>query len=210
MSQVAILIPTMRANRLPDVVRTIEESTDDYRIVVIATGECADVARTLPVTLIEDDGGTWAQRINHGVRETTEQFLFTGADDLAFRPGWFEAALRALDQFPNAVGLVAVNDLHNAAGVHFLFHRDYVTEFGCIDEPGVLCHEGYRHSYIDDEIRATALSHDRWSIARDSIVEHLHAGAGKAPHDDVYTIGAESMPQGLALFQSRAHLWGAA
>ena len=205
MSQVAVLIPLMRPHRIAPVVQSIQESTTDYHIVVIATGECADAARELPVTLLEDDGGTWPKRINRGYELTTEPYVLTAADDLEFRSGWFEAIERAM---PNADGVAAVNDLHNMAGVHFVLGKKYIQEFGCIDAPGTIAHGGYEHSYVDDEIRATAISHDRWlGVITDSVVEHMHVGRGKAPMDEIYRIGEASMSQGYALYTSRAHLW---
>ncbi len=200
----------MRPHRLAAVVDSIAGSTSDYRIAVIAaTGPCADAAKELPVDLIEDSGGTWAQRINKAFAACTEPFFMTGADDLAFRPGWFEAALIALNQIPDG-GVIAVNDLHNLGGVHFIFDRRYLDSIGgVIDQPpGVVCCESYVHSYVDDEIRTTAIYHNRWGgVVRDSVVEHLHCGAGKAPHDAVYAAGEASMSQGHAMYTSRAHLW---
>lgn len=202
---VAILIPAMRPHRLASVVGTIAESTNDYRTIVIATGECANVARELPVTLLEDDGGTWPQRINRGYKISDEPYIFTGADDIAFRSGWFDAAMRVMSEID---GVVAVNDLNNANGVHFLISRNYIeTLGGVINQPGVVMNEEYRHAYCDDFCRSTAIFHNRWAKADDAIVEHLHAGAGKSPHDEIYALGESTMSEGFALYQSHAHLW---
>jgi hypothetical protein len=208
MAQVAIIIPTMRAHRLAAVVETIVESTSDYRIVVIATGECANAARLLPVTLIDDGGGTWPERINRGVRETTEPYCFTAADDLAFRPGWFEAALSVMNTIPGG-GLVAVNDLMNRAGVHFLISREYIDTVGgsMADPPGIAVHEGFKHAYCDDFARRCAQHRGRWGFADQSIVEHLHCGVGKSPIDDIYRLGEATMSDGHATFLSLAYLF---
>ena len=193
MAQICIIIPAMRPHRIAPVVQSIQDSTNDYHIMVLATGECAEVARTLPVTLIDDGGGTWPARINRGVSESTEPYCFTGADDLSFRPGWFEAALRVMDTIPGG-GLVAVNDLMNRAGVHFLISREYINTVGgsMADPPGVAMHEGLRHAYCDDFARKTAMHHGRWGFAEESVVEHLHCGNGKAPMDETYRLGESS------------------
>jgi len=143
------------------------------------------------------------------VIESDEPFVFTAADDLQFRSGWFEAAMIEMNRLPDCSGVVAVNDLHNMSGVHFLIARNYVdTLGGVIDQaPGVAVNEGYRHTFCDDEIRATAKFRNRWSFANAAVVEHLHTGAGKAPMDEIYRIGEASMSQGRELFTSRAHLW---
>ena len=198
----------MRPHRIQAVVDTIIESTTDYQIVVLATGECAEVARSLPVTLIDDGGGTWPQRINRGIRETTEPYCFTAADDLAFRPGWFEAARIVMDQITGG-GLVGVNDLMNRAGVHFLISREYVNTIGgsLADPPGVAMHEGFRHAYCDDFARKCAQHRGRWGYANESVVEHLHRGVGKAPSDEIYDLGESTMGEGGALFHSLSHLF---
>lgn len=208
MARVAVIIPLMRAHKLADVVQSIQESTEDYRIIVLATGECAEVARTLPVTLIDDGGGTWPERINRGLAETTELYCFTGADDLSFQSRWFEEAMIVMDSIPGG-GLVAVNDLMNRAGVHFLISRDYVNTLGgsMADPPGIAMHEGFAHAYCDDFARKCAQHRGRWGFAERSVVEHLHCGNGKAPSDDVYKLGESTMSDGLATFQSLAYLF---
>ena len=208
MSQVAVLIPLMRPHKIAPLVANIAETTSDCEIIVIATGECADATRDLPVVLVEDEGGTWPQRINAGYKFTNASYIMTGADDLLFHPDWFQAAMRAMDRFPNSSGVVAVNDLHNKAGTHFVMARSYIQEFGASgDGPDTLMCEEYAHQYCDDEIRSVARKHERWAIAEDSVVEHLHVGAGKAPMDETYRIGEATASQGLAVYSSRAHLW---
>ena len=208
MAEVAVLIPLMRPHRLALVLASLAESTTDYVAVVIATGECADVARELGrCVLIEDEGGTYPVRINAGFRGSAEPYVMLGADDLSFRPGWFEAAMVQMRQVD---GVVAVNDLHNSAGVHFLVSREYVDTLGGTGDgiPGEVMHEGYSHTHCDDEMRHLAQYRNRFAYARDSIVEHLHPGAGKAATDEVYALGNSFMGQGNAVFMSRRHLWG--
>lgn len=211
MAQVAVIIPLMRPHRIAPVVQSIADSTSDYRIIVLATGACADACKDLPVTLIDDGGGTFPQRMNRGYGESTEQFLMTGADDLSFRPGWFEAARRVLDQIEGG-GTCATNDLYNSAGTHFIADRRYIQTWGGVmNQPNVFMDESYLHAYCDDSYRKTAQFHGRWGgVVNDCVVEHLHVGAGRAPHDAVYAAGEATMSQGLAMFQSQAHLWATA
>lgn len=208
MAEVAVIVPLMRAHKIAGVVNSIIATTADCHIVVLATGECAEACRTLPVTLIDDGGGTWPERINRGVRESTEPYCFTGADDLLFHPGWFGAAMAVMDTIPGG-GVIAVNDLMNKAGVHFLLSREYINALGgsMADPPGVAMHEGFRHSYCDDFARKCAQHRGRWGFAEDSIVEHQHAGCGKAPMDDIYRMGESTMVDGYALFHSLRYLF---
>ena len=213
MSEVAILIPVLdRPYRIEPLLRSIAEATEvPYRVMFAASDQPSiDEIRRLGANVIIDEGGdegSYAKRINRLYRETSEPYLLLGADDLGFRPGWFPAARRVADEVG---GVAAVNDLHNPAGVHFLVTRDYIeTLGGCVGEPGVVLHEGYRHAYCDDEMRATATARGRFGYASDSIIEHLHPGAGKSQTDHVYQIGAASMSQGQSVFLSRTHLWTA-
>jgi hypothetical protein len=199
----------MRPQNLASVVQSIQESTEDYSVVIMAAGESAGAARSLPVALIEDNGGTWPQRINVGYRATTEPYIFTGADDLYFLPGWLDAAMIAMNQIGD--GVVGVNDGMNMAGVHFLVSRAYVETFGSVlDDTGTVASEAYVHSYCDDELRETAKFHGKWAFCMNSVVEHRHCGNGKAPHDATYAAGEASMATGYATFASRAHLWATA
>lgn len=211
MSQVAILVPVLnRPHRIQPLLENIVTATTVPYRVMFAASDLPTVAELdrLGAAYLTDEGGTegtYAKRINRLYRATTEPHVFLGADDLSFRAGWFEAALDVMQQVD---GVVAVNDLHNRAGVHFLVSRNYVeTLGGCIGEPGVVLHEGYLHAYCDDEMRATAMHHNRWAFAERAVVEHMHPGAGKAHHDETYATGEASMPQGHAVFTSRSHLW---
>lgn len=207
MADVAVFIPLMRPNKIAPLVQNIAECTDvPHNIVVIATGECADAARDLNVTLIEDEGGTYPVRINRAFRETNEPHFLCAADDLWFRPGWYQAVMRVMEGIH---GVVAVNDLMNSAGVHFFVERAFVNTLGgCIGEPGIVFHEGYLHSYCDDEFRATAKFHGRWGYAQEAVIEHCHPGVGKSQSDETYRVGEASMTQGRELLHSRSHLWG--
>lgn len=154
--------------------------------------------------------GDYARKVNAAVRATTEPLLFTGADDLVFHPGWFDAAVAKLTP---GVGVVGTNDLGSARvmagkhGTHFLLTRTYVEQYGTIDEPGKVFHEGYWHEFVDDELVATAIHRGAWAHAADSHVEHLHPNWGKAPSDRLYSEQPTRMRQGRRIFDQRRLLW---
>lgn len=154
--------------------------------------------------------GDYARKMNHGVRVTTEPLLFLGADDIDFHPGWFEAACARLTP---GVGVVGTNDLGNPRVIsgehatHVLVTRAYVERHGTIDEPGKVCHEGYPHEFVDDELVATAKARGAWAFAADSIVEHLHPSWGKAPTDPLYDGQRRRLVQGRRVFERRKRLW---
>lgn len=214
---VAILVPVLgRPHRVAPLLASVEEATpsahrtlfvvnddDEAELAALETAG-ADFLRVPPARR------SWAQKINDGFRATTEPLLFTGADDLAFHPGWFEAACARLTGATQVVGTVDQCNLRTMVGehsTHTLVSRAYVEEFGTIDEPGKVLHEGYRHDYADDELVATAKARGAYAHAFNAIVEHLHPNVGKAPDDETYELGRRSSPNGHSVFKSRRHLW---
>lgn len=158
---------------------------------------------------VDNHGGNYAEKINRGVKLTREPFLLLGADDLHFHPGWFEAATAKLT---DGIGVVGTQDLCNRRvlrgehSTHSLITRDYAA-LGTIDEADKVLHEGYLHEFVDDEFVATARHRNAWAFAHDSVVEHLHPMAGKAPMDDLYAAQRQRMRSGRKLFERRKHLW---
>jgi hypothetical protein len=148
-------------------------------------------------------------KINAGVRATRAPLLMFGADDLAFHPGWLPAAQRLMSP---TVGVVGTQDLCNPRVIrgehatHCLVARWY-TRLGSIDNPRQVLHEGYVHEFVDDEFVATARHRGAFAFAHDSIVEHLHPDAGKAPMDDLYAARRPRMRAGRDVFRHRQHLW---
>lgn len=165
-------------------------------------GECLFVAYT-PV-------GDYARKINIGYRNTPQPLIFTGADDLLFHPGWFEAATARL---ADGIGVVGTNDLGSARvmrgehSTHSLITRAYADEYGVIDQPGAILHEGYPHEYVDDELVGTARHRGAFAMALDSHVEHLHPNWGKTRADPMYLQQQNRMRRGRPTYLRRRPLW---
>ena len=207
-----MLIPVLgRPHRIRPVLDSALEQTPDASVLFVASpDDDVDLAE------LKEQGadfitvsGNYAVKINQGIRRTTAPYIFTGADDLDFMPGWFEAAEAKMSK---TVGLVGTQDLCNRrtlAGqhaTHFLLARWY-AELGTIDgQPGPL-YEGYPHEYVDDEVVATAKKRRAWAFAPESIVEHLHPDVGKAPMDELYSNRPVRMWDGKKIFRERMHLW---
>jgi len=207
-----ILIPVLgRPNRVLPVLESIRAATPDARVLFIASprdhAEHAAI-REVGAEMLKVDGN-YAVKINEGIRATLEPFILTGADDLHFHPGWLEAAAALMS---DTVGVVGTNDLCSRrvlAGTHSthsLVARWY-CDLGTIDEPGKLLHEGYPHEFVDDELIATAKHRGAYAHAHDSLVEHLHPDAGKAPMDDLYAARRPRMRLGRRIYRQREHLW---
>jgi hypothetical protein len=189
-------------------VENIAEATPEPHATYwyVGTVEAAQELARLEQTHWLDGGDSWGNRLNKLLNLTSEPYLFCAADDVKFHPGWLTAAHKCMT---GVEGVVMVNDMKNPQGTNPLVSRHYIdTESGCVDEPRVIIHPGYAHAYSDTELIYTAMSRGRHAYCPESVVEHLHPGAGKGEWDAVYAVGQASMAPGFALFQSRQHLWG--
>lgn len=172
-------------------ISSIEQHEDDHPAVFV---------------LLNLEGGSYAEKINRGVEVTGEMTIFTGADDLDFQPGWFEAAKAAMVDGVEVVGVNDLIDRKRDHATHFLMTRAYAERPTIDGEAGPLC-AGYWHWYCDDELIATARKRGVYAYAADSNVKHLHPMAGNAKYDATYQKGRERMRQDRRLFQRRSKLW---
>lgn len=210
--ELAVLVPVLgRPHRVEPLLRSIRE-TCEARVVFIAERDDTEELEALAHSDADDVllfSGNYARKLNEAVRRTEEPLIFQAADDLLFHPGWFEAAKAKLS---SRVGVVGTNDLCNRRvmrgehSTHSLVARWY-TDLGTIDEPGKLLHEGYLHEWCDDELVATAKARKAFAHAPDSVVEHLHPMAGKAPMDDLYAGMRVRIRAGRKVFYRRRRLW---
>ena len=159
--------------------------------------------------------GDFAKKINRGFHDSrlTGEWVFMGADDLTFEPGWDTTALKmAGDRFH----VVGTNDLANAQvkrgqfGTHCLIRRRYITEMGGTADggPGTVLYEGYDHNFVDRELCHTAQSRGVFVFARHSRVKHSHYLWKTAPKDSTYRKAMRRYQDDWRLFLSRAHMWG--
>lgn len=161
--------------------------------------------------VIEHAPGDYSRKINKAMTLHDSKLYFTGASDLRFHPGWFDAAAaRMIDR----IGVVGTNDLGSPRVVagehatHMLVSKEYVDHFGTIDGGVGFFHEGYSHEFCDDEAIQTARFHNAWAMALDSHVEHLHPSWGKGEWDASYSASGERMARDELVYRSRMHLWG--
>ncbi|MGZ6587878.1 MAG: glycosyltransferase family 2 protein [Solirubrobacteraceae bacterium] len=210
-----ILVPVLnRPHRVAPLLADIAAATpEDHSVLFVADpddhAELEAIRAAGGEVIIQ--GGSYAKKINAGVRTTNEPWVFFGADDLHFHPGWLREALKAGVR-ANGCGVIGTNDLGNRRVVagnhatHSLVARWY-AEQGAIDGGGPL-HEGYSHNFVDDEFVETAKHRLNWTFAPDSIVEHLHPDWGKGEHDKTYDKGRSTFREDRAYFhRQRRPLW---
>lgn len=205
-----------RPHRVAPLMESIEATVPDARVLfALSPGDDAvhrEVDRTARERIIVpyQVRGDYARKINHGYRLTDQALIFTGADDLYFNTGWFEAAVTQLGP---GIGVVGTNDLGSPrvmAGdhaTHFLVTREY-ADLGTVDQPNAIFCEEYPHEFVDDELAATAKSRSAWAMALDSKVAHKHPNWDPSvPMDGLYLAQQQRMRAGRPIFQRRQRLW---
>lgn len=215
---VAVLIPVLdRPHRVEPLVASLLATVPNARPVFVCspsdTTEIEAVkAQHVEPMVVEWDpvSGDYARKINHAFRNTSEEWVLLAADDVLFQPDWFDAALRVYSARRPCV--IGTNDLGNPRvtsgqhSVYTLVHRAY-GECGTIDDPSCLLHEGYWHSFVDDEFIGTAMHRETYWHCQDSIIEHMHPHWGKGQMDKTYERGLLRFNDDRVLNRNRMHLW---
>jgi hypothetical protein len=211
-----VIVPMLgRAHRVAPLLASIHTTCKARVLFAVTPGDvevidAIDAAGEERITVQREPRGDYQRKINQGITITSEPYIFTGADDLLFHPGWYDAAAARIT---SRIGVVGTNDLCNPRvmrgdhATHMLVSRDYVERYGTIDEPGKFFHEGYPHEMCDDEAVHTAKRRRAWAFAADSYVEHLHPMAGKTPMDSLYAGQKRRMEDGRLLYRRRSQLW---
>jgi len=216
-----ILLPVLsRPQNAQKVVDSIHAGTElPHTILFLCTpGDTAQIdacaATGAVIRMVPGGDYQYARKINAGaiwpIRADQHPWLFLGADDLHFHPGWDHEALAEHERTGKLV--IGTNDLGNPTVVqgkhatHSLVHRDYLA-LGTIDEPGKLLHEGYCHNFTDTEFCATAKRRDEFAFAFASHVEHQHWLWGKGKDDATYELGRVRYRADSRTFAKRKRLW---
>jgi hypothetical protein len=220
--ETSVIVPVMRRPQNAEpFMQSLRASTGMASVYAVVdhtdaeTGEAWERAGALVLPFDNDAlgrAGTFAEKVNHAAQEwntADDPWLFITGDDVRFRAGWLDHA-QATAAASGAM-VVGTNDLGNPRvmsgehATHMLISRAYIDEVGASwDGPGLVCHEGYRHWFVDNEIVMAAQRRGVWAMALGSKVEHLHPLWGKGEPDDVYALGQESADEDRALFQARA------
>lgn len=210
MTDTAVIVPAMRYSNVERFMTSLRASGATATAYAVADPSETDAIHAWGVvgaTVIVGEGTTFAQRINTGYKATDEPWLFVTGDDVLFHKNWLINAQLIASRTAHVVG---TNDLTNPrvlAGehaTHMLIRRTYADEVGASwDGPGNVCHEGYRHWFVDDEIVTAAKLRGVWAMALSSRVEHFHPMFGKAKDDEVYRIGQAHVDADRELFERR-------
>lgn len=213
---VVVMVPVLdRPHLVGPLVKNVAAVTPGpYRLLFIADRDDRDELDALQAAKADfiTPGGTYPEKINRAYRETDEPFLFLAADDVAFHPGWLEAATLAMTPDVNVVGTddggVNPRVARGVHSCHSLVRRSYCDSPGATaDQVGVVLHEGYRHCYVDDELVGVAQKRGCYAHAGDALVEHRHPYSGKVDIDETYRRGRVHILRDKRTFSGRRRLW---
>lgn len=221
---IAIVIPVLgRPEQVKRVAVSIRlNTTVDHTILFVCSSSDRDgyraacESRADVLCRPEEPGpGDFAKKINLGFENTWDPFVFLGATDLDFKPGWDVAALRVAEE--TGAGVVGTDDMGNPLvrrgrhATHPLVRRSYIEEFGGTfdEEPGIVYAECYDHQLVDNELVFVAQERQQWAFARDSQVEHLHFLWRKSEKDATYEKAMARGQEDISLFGKRRADWTA-
>lgn len=218
--EVAVIVPVLRRpqNAKP-FMESLRASTGLAHVYAMCSEESDSIAwckAGADVVLTNEKKVSFAEKVNLGYRHERqfpdqrgrEPWIFLVGDDVRFHPGWLDhAQLVARNTGAQVIG---TNDLGNERvmsgehATHMMIAREYIEQQGASwDGPGVVCHEGYRHWFVDDELITVAKQRGTFAPALASIVEHLHPIWGKADNDDTYERGQRYAERDEATFRKR-------
>lgn len=216
-----VVVPTLwRPQRVETLIESFVECDDDrLGLVYVVTGDDEATKRAIrsagaDMIEIAPELDSWARKVNLAFRERVLpggfEWALLAADDVKLRPGWYDRVLEKHAETDCCV--IGTNDGVNArvlAGrhsTHPVVNRDYYA-CGTIDERDKVCHEGYRHWWVDAELVETAQARGTYAHAGDALVEHFHPIYRGAEMDETYRLGQSFISRDQHLYRRRRPLW---
>ncbi len=211
--EIAVVVPVIRR---PDAaepfMRNWRRSTSGlskvYAVAELSDGPTWRAWAAAGATLIASVQSRFAPKVNTAYRATTEPWLLLVGDDVAFTPGWEQAALTAAHEGDAMV--VSTNDgsgrheILSQLAVHPMFARAYIDKVGAsADGPGTIAHEGYHHWYVDQEWSLLARARGQLVYAPEALIVHLHPAWGTGVDDPIYQLAQQGAEADKALCLSR-------
>lgn len=208
---VDIIVPVLHR---PWQARPFMQSVQEPQARVIVVAEPDDLETVAEWILagafvhVDEKAHTFAEKVNVGYRIGQAPWLLLCGDDARFTAGWLDAAIEVASSARAAV--VGTNDEANWRVIrghhtcHPFIRRTYVDYMGASwDGPGIVCHEGYAHNFVDDEIVTVAKQRGLWAHAPKCVIQHLHHIYGTADKDSTYRLGQTSNEADRSLFNRR-------
>ncbi len=216
MSIVVVVPVYRRPHRIQPLLASFNASNSEARLLFVASPEDKEelVALDGHDHLVMEGrrrSGDWAAKINHGYRNSTEDWIVCCGDDVHFHPRWdHHILLKAQLTGARVIGTSDMNPAADRKGIyspHPAIHRSYADQLGTVDGPGLIMCEQYDHNFPDRELAATAIQRGEWAFSRRAVLEHLHPAFSTMPTDATYKLGARQFGRDSRLFRQRTRLW---
>lgn len=201
-----LLATTGRADLAVRCCREIRATTSPFKVEIVAAIDADDQTRIRLKDLVDkldysDEYRGSATAWNDALKLATGDPVILAADDLRWTPGWLEAALETLWQFPDGWGFVGFNDGRHGEelSTHYMMSRRLIVEtFG-----GRVAWACYEHSFNDREANDRARNADRYAWCADAHVGHEHWIYGDRPQDNTDRLALDGHANSQAVFEQR-------
>lgn len=185
---ISVLLPTTgRPDMAERCVRRLRATTEGHVLQIIAAVDADQDTRDrleplVHRTLYSPEYRGCSRAWNDCLAVSSGNPIVFAADDLDWQPGWLDAALGRLAEFPDGWGLVGFNDGHwnEELSTHYLMSRRFIREV----LGGVVAWDFYPHSFNDAETNARARLAGRYAWCEEARVYHAHWTFGDRPQDD--------------------------
>lgn len=217
---ITIIVPVLgRAHQIQPLLGNIAESTSvDHQVVFVcspndtlARQACESSGAQTIIATWGRGAGDFARKVALAYESTQGEWIFQGATDIEFVPGW---DLAALELAGSGALVIGTNDEGNPSVVsgqhstHTLISRSYCDDPGAsMDGPGTVFSLAYKHQFVDSELVKLAQSREVWAFSQDSIVRHNHPHWGRSEMDSTYELGLSSFGSDRIMFNERRKLW---
>lgn len=202
---ISVLFPTTgRPQRAAACLKQLHETAKDIEVVAAVDADpetCQAIGPYVQTLIYSPTYRGCSAAWNDCLREAAGDPVVFSADDLIWHPGWLEAALGKLAEFPGGWGMVGFNDGHwgEELATHYLMSRRFITEV----LGGRIAWEFYRHSFNDLEVNERAKEAGRYLWAEDSHVYHQHWLYGDRDRDATDTRFLNDHAEAKAMFDQR-------
>lgn len=204
---ISILLATMGRPEMAEacVLGLLGSTNHNLEIVAAVDGPEEDAQRLYDLGCVVDHSyerrgcsSAWNAALAHA----TGDLLVLAADDLHFEPGWLDAALAKLAEFPEGWGMVGFNDGHwgEELSTHYLMSRRFIVEV----LGGVVAWPCYGHSFNDAEANERARRAGRYAWCEEARVGHSHWLFGDREKDETDTRGLASYAEAERIFNQRS------
>lgn len=192
---ISVLLPTTgRPDMAQRCIRDLRATTCGHKLEIVCAVDADPESRqrlepNVDQLLYSEAYRGCSRAWNDCLAVATGDPIVFAADDLLWEPGWLDAALAKLAEFPDGWGLVGFNDGHwdETLSTHYLMSRRFVVEV----LGGVVAWDFYRHSFNDAEVNERARLAGRYAWCETARVGHQHWLFGGRPRDatDERTLG---------------------